>query len=231
MVQVQNIKISIIIPCLNESRFLEKTIKNSLKLKGNFEIIVVDGGSIDNTLRVARKFPNIKIFTAPKGRANQMNCGAKKATGEVLLFLHADTFLPKNAHKLISNQLQKPGYVGGSFRLKFDKAHPGLNLYSWFSRFSLEFFTYGDHAIFIEKEIFKLIGGYKPISFMEDIEIQKRLREKGKFKKLKSSVLTVGRRFDKNGTMYQLVVDVVLVLLYNLKIPPNTLKRFYKDHV
>ncbi len=223
-------KISIIIPCLNEAGFLEKTLEKCINLKGDFEVIVVDGGSSDKTVEEARKFPDIKIFTSPKGRANQMNYGGQTATGDVLLFLHADTFLPENAHKLITRQLQKPGYIGGSFRLRFDKVHPGLNLYSWFSRFSLEFFTYGDHAIFVKKEVFKLSGGYKTISFMEDIEIQKRLRKNGKFKKLKVYVLTSARRFKKNGTTYQLFVDVLLVLLYNLRIPPHTLKRFYKDH-
>lgn len=230
MVQVQNIKISIIIPCLNEAGFLEKTIEDCLKLQGNFEIIVVDGGSIDDTLTIALKFKNIRIFSAKKGRAAQMNYGAKKAEGDILLFLHADTFLPKETYHLITKQLQQPEYIGGSFRLRFPKHHPFLNFYSWCSRFSLEFFTYGDHAVFVKKELFKAIDGFKAISFMEDIEIQKRLRQKGKFKKLKGYVLTSGRRFEKNGTIRQLVIDVSLVLFYNLSVPPNKLKRFYKDH-
>lgn len=229
MVQVQNIKISIVIPCLNEAGFLEKTIENCLKLQGNFEIIVVDGGSIDDTLSIAKEFKNVKIFNSNKGRAAQMNYGAKKANGAVFLFLHADTFLPKNTYNLITKHLQKPEYIGGSFRLLLDKPHPFLNFYTWCSRFSLEFFTYGDHAIFVKKEVFKVIGGFKTISFMEDIEIQKRLRQKGKFKKLKDYVLTSGRRFEKNGTIRQLVIDVSLVLFYNLSVPPNKLKRFYKD--
>ncbi|MBZ9730645.1 TIGR04283 family arsenosugar biosynthesis glycosyltransferase [Salegentibacter sp. JZCK2] len=230
MVQVQNIKISIIIPCLNEAGFLEKTIENCLKLQGNFEVIVVDGGSSDNTVSIARKFSDVKTFSSKKGRANQMNFGAKEAEGEVLLFLHADTLLPENTYSLITEQLEKSRHIGGSFRLRFDKSHPGLNLYSWCSRFSLEFFTYGDHAFFVKKEIFKSIGGFKTISFMEDIEIQKRLRQNGKFKKLQAYVLTSGRRFEENGTTKQLVLDVFLVCLYNLSVSPNQLKRFYSDH-
>ncbi|MBZ9730867.1 TIGR04283 family arsenosugar biosynthesis glycosyltransferase [Salegentibacter sp. JZCK2] len=230
MVQVQNIKISIIIPCLNEASFLEKTIGNCLKLQGNFEIIVVDGGSGDNTVGIARSFSIVKIFTSKKGRASQLNFGAKEAEGEVLLFLHADTFLPENTYSLITEQLEKSKHIGGSFRLRIDKLHPLLNLYSWCSRFSLEFFTYGDHAIFVKQEIFKSIGGFKTISFMEDIEIQRRLRKRGKFKKVKDYVLTSGRRFEKNGTFKQLALDVFLVCLYNLSIHPNHLKRFYSDH-
>lgn len=230
MVQVQNIKISIVIPCLNEAGFLEKTIKNCLKLQGNFEIIIVDGGSNDDTLAIAQEFKNVKIFQANKGRAAQMNYAAKKATGEVLLFLHADTFLPKNTYNLITKQLQKPEYIGGSFRLRIDKSHPFLNFYTWCTQFSLELFTYGDNAFFVKNEVFKAIGGFKTISFMEDVEIQKRLRQKGKFKKLKGYVLTSGRRFEKNGTIRQLLKDVSFVLFYNLSIPPHKLKRFYKDH-
>ncbi|WP_339653990.1 TIGR04283 family arsenosugar biosynthesis glycosyltransferase [uncultured Salegentibacter sp.] len=230
MVQVKNVTISIIIPCLNEASFLEDTIKNCLRLPGIFEVIVVDGGSSDNTLSIAKKFDNIQIYTTGKGRATQMNYGAGKAIGNILLFLHADTLLPENAYKLITQQLQKSEYVGGSFRLKIDKHHPFLNLYSWCSRFSVEFFTYGDHAIFIKKEVFTSIKGFKNISCMEDIEIQHRLRKRGKFKKVKDYVLTSGRRFEKNGTFKQLTLDVILVFLYNLTIHPNHLKRFYSDH-
>ncbi len=230
MVQDQDLKISIIIPCLNEAGFIEKTLERCLKLQGNFEIILVDGGSTDHTVNIAKKISYIKIFIAEKGRAKQMNYGSKKAEGDILLFLHADTFLPENTFNLIHRQFKKPETVGGSFRLKFDKPHRFLNLYTWFSRFSLEFFTYGDHAFFIKKEIFDTIGGYKFIPFMEDIEIQKRLRKKGKFKKVKEYVVTSGRRFEKNGTTKQLVIDVILVCLYNLSISPRQLKQFYADH-
>jgi len=99
--------------------------------------------------------------------------------------------------------------VSGEDTLRLDKPHPFLNFYTWCSRFSLEFFTYGDHAIFVKKEVFKAIGGFKAISFMEDIEIQKRLRQKGKFKKLKGYVLTSGRRFEKNGTIRQLIIEAM----------------------
>ncbi|MCM4157952.1 TIGR04283 family arsenosugar biosynthesis glycosyltransferase [Gramella sp. AN32] len=223
-------KISIIIPALNEEGYLEKTLSHTLKLKGNFEIIVVDGGSTDHTQAIAEGFNPVQTLVAGKGRANQMNHGALHAKGEIFLFLHADTVLPQNVYQEITGQLRKPGHIGGSFRLRFDKYHPFLNLYSWCSRFNLEYFTYGDHAIFVKKEIYNLIGGFKSIPFMEDIEIQKRLRKKGKFKKLKSYVLTSGRRFEKNGIKYQLLLDVFLIFLYNFRVAPRTLKRFYKDH-
>ncbi|AVR45099.1 glycosyltransferase [Christiangramia fulva] len=223
-------KVSIIIPCLNEAPFLPNTIENCLGLEGDFEIIVIDGGSRDQTETVARSYDNVKFFRSPKGRSLQMNYGAKKAQGSVLLFLHADTLLPADAYLLIKKRLQKKGHIGGSFRLKLDTPHPFLKLYTWCSRFSLEFFTYGDHGIFIKKEVFEEIGGFREIPLMEDIEIQKRLRKKGKFKKLSKYVITSGRRFEKNGTVKQLIIDVLLVALYNIKVPPAKLKRFYSDH-
>lgn len=222
-------KISIIIPALNEEGYLEKTLLHTLKLKGKFEIIVVDGGSTDHTQKIAQGFKDIRTLVVGKGRANQMNQWALHAKGEVLLFLHADTLLPQNTYQDITKQLQKPGHIGGSFRLRFNKSHPILKFYSWCSLFSLEFFTYGDHGIFIKENIFREIEGYKEIPFMEDVEIQKKLRKRGKFKKLKASVLTSGRRFEKAGTLRQLITDVLLVFFYNLGTSPILLKQFYED--
>ncbi|MGJ8591725.1 MAG: TIGR04283 family arsenosugar biosynthesis glycosyltransferase [Aquaticitalea sp.] len=219
-------KISIIIPAINEEGYLEKTLSHTLKLIGDFEIIVVDGGSTDDTQKISQGFKSVKTLVSGKGRANQMNHGAMNANGEIFLFLHADTLLPQNTYQKIINRLQKPGHIGGSFRLRLDKPHPILKFYTWCSRFSLEFFTYGDHCIFIRNTIFKEIEGFKKMPFMEDVEIQKRLRKKGKFKKLKASVLTSGRRFEKAGTIRQLITDALLVFLYKLGISPIQLKQF-----
>lgn len=222
-------KISIIIPCLNEEDFLDKTLNQVLKLPGNFEIIVVDGGSSDKSLEIASSYKNVVTSVSGKGRANQMNHGAKLASGEILLFLHADTVLPTSTYQAILTHLQKPKHIGGSFWLMLDKEHLVLKFYSWCSKFSLEFFTYGDHAIFIRKQVFQDIGGYKNIPFMEDVEIQKRLREKGKFRKLDIPVTTSARRFTRDGTIKQMIMNVLLVGLFKLGVAPQKLKRFYKD--
>lgn len=223
-------KISIIIPCFNEAGFIKKTIENCINLQGDFEIIVVDGGSQDSTIADIQDFQAIKLLSSGKGRARQMNFGAKKAQGEILLFLHADTLLPEKTYTLIRNQFQQKNFIGGSFRLKLDTKHPLLEFYTWCSRYSLEFFTYGDHGIFITRKVFEEIAGYREMPFMEDIEIQKRLRRKGKFKKLDDYVITSGRRFQKNGTFKQLCIDVIIVCLYKIGIPPAKLKPFYTDH-
>ena len=222
--------ISIIIPALNEEKFIAEVLEHTLKLPGHFEIVLVDGGSSDNTLRIAQGFKTINLLQSKKGRARQMNYGAKHAQGDVLLFLHADTFLPKTFYNDILTLMQNPKVTGGSFRLKMNDSHPIFKFYHWCSQFAFEFFTYGDHAIFINSEIFKRINGFKNINFMEDVEIQGRIRKQGQFKKLKSSVQTSSRRFAKNGVIKQLVVDTLLVFFFKNGISASRLKRFYPDN-
>lgn len=222
--------ISIIIPALNEEKLIAKILEHTLTLEGHFEIIVVDGGSQDQTLDITTGFENVKTFQSAKGRAIQMNYGAQHANGEVFLFLHADTLLPKNAYKSIIDLCKKENVIGGSFKLNMDDPHPVFKFYKWCSQFSLEFFTYGDHALFMKAETFRKIKGFKNISFMEDVEIQKRLRKEGKFKKLKSEVTTSNRRFQKNGVLKQLTVDTTLVLFFKLGVSADKLKRFYPNN-
>jgi len=222
--------ISIIIPALNEEKYIAEVLEHTLNLEGHFETIVVDGGSIDRTLEIAQRFKNINVLQSPKSRAVQMNYGAKHAFGDIYLFLHADTFLPKTFYNDILDLTQNPKVIGGSFRVKMDDSHPIFKFYYWCSQFSIEFFTYGDHAIFIDSEIFKRINGYKNIDFMEDVEIQKRIRKHGKFKKLKSSVQTSNRRFTKKGVIKQLVIDSLLVFFFKIGISASRLKRFYPNN-
>ncbi|WP_127846119.1 TIGR04283 family arsenosugar biosynthesis glycosyltransferase [Psychroflexus aestuariivivens] len=221
--------ISIIIPALNEENYITEVLAHSLKLQGDFEIIVVDGGSSDNTFEIAKGFKEVQVFRSPRGRASQMNYGAALAKGEILLFLHADTILPDNAYSSIVDLCQDKKVSGGSFRLIMNGSHLFFKIYKYLSHFSLEFFTYGDHAMFIKSKVFKKINGYKEISFMEDVEIQKRLRREGKFKKLKTYVITSNRRLKNNGVTKQLIVDLILVGLYKVGIHPDSLKRFYPD--
>ena len=223
-------KLSIIIPSLNEEKYIRKTLDNLASLKGNFEVLVVDGGSTDHTLQLVQQFPWVKILSSEKGRAVQMNLGAKSASGEVLLFLHADTLLPPNAYQVVLEHLKDNNMIGGSFFLQFDNDHPVLNFYSWCSKINLEFFTYGDHGIFVRRNVFKKISGYKNVPFMEDVEIQRRLRREGKFRKVKCGVKTSARRFQKIGMIRQMILNVFLVFLFKVGVPPAKLKVYYKDH-
>ncbi len=230
MVSLQGMTISVIIPALNEEHYIAQTLSQLQSLRGNFEVIVVDGGSADATMAIVAGFKDVKLISSPKGRAVQMNKGAALAKGDILLFLHADTILPHNAYAAVAKHMEKSGNIGGSFYLKMDKEHPLLQFFSWCSKLSFEFLTYGDQGIFVRKTVFHAIGGYNPLPFMEDVEIQKRLRRVGKFKKINAAVTTSARRFEKRGTLKQMFLDVLLVAAYKVGVTPQRLKRFYKDH-
>jgi len=222
--------VSIIIPCYNEANYIEATLKQCFSQCGDFEIIVVDGNSTDNTAKVVGNYPSVQLIFSIKGRFNQLNYGAEAAKGDILLFLHADTLLPPKAIVSISKAFENERVIGGSFYLEFDKSHVLLSLYSMLSKINHSLFTYGDHAIFMSKKTFSEIGGFKKLSFMEDAEIQKRARKKGDFIKLNLGVKTSTRRFEKYGFSKQFFQDMLFAILFKLGVDPEKLKRYYPDH-
>jgi rSAM/selenodomain-associated transferase 2 len=220
-------KISIVIPTLNEAPNLEAFLQNLLLQKKNSEIIVADGESADGTREVLDRFPGVKLVQSGGGRARQMNEGARKARGEILLFLHADTTLPANALGKIEEVLEDPSVSAGSFSLQFD--HPGkfFRILSAFSRINHPFFTYGDQGLFLRARTLRRIGGFKEIPVMEDVEIQERLRRIGGFVKLREPVVTSARRYLRNGPLRQHLITTGIVLLYHLGVPARMLVRRY----
>lgn len=220
---------SIIIPVYNAASHLEKMLRYTLSLNGNFEVIVVDGGSTDQSISIIQSFPQVKLYRAPKGRSHQMNKGANHAKGDVLLFLHADTYLPENGINEISEIMNDTNCIGGSFYLKFDHDHRMLKLYSTCSKINHSLFTYGDQGIFCRASVFHKIGGFMEIPIMEDVEIQFRLRKTGNFIKLPQAVTTSAHRFIENGIVRQMLVDIGLVFLYRLGASPYWLKKYYPD--
>ncbi|WP_026837119.1 TIGR04283 family arsenosugar biosynthesis glycosyltransferase [Gillisia sp. JM1] len=222
--------VSIIIPCYNEANYIEATLKQCFSQIGDLEIIVVDGGSTDYTTKIVENYPSVVLISSIKGRSNQLNKGAETSKGSILLFLHADTLLPPKAIVSISKAFKNEQVVGGSFYLEFDKYHVLLFLYSMLSKINHSFFTYGDHGIFISKQVFSEIGGFKNVSFMEDAEIQKSARKKGKFLKLNLGVKTSTRRFEKHGFSKQFFQDMLIAILFKLGVDPEKLKRYYPDH-
>lgn len=227
--KIQQAVISVIIPALNEAEHISRTLHAVQRQKQPHEIIVVDGGSKDDTRGIVSAFSNVQLLSSEKGRSHQMNCGAKLAKGEILLFLHADTILPENGLEKINRAMEDPRRVAGSFYLKFDSDHWILSFYTQLSRINNSFFTYGDHAIFVRRSCFEEIGGYSPIPFMEDVEIQSRLRSRGRFVKLREGVLTSARRFNQYGVIKQFFADIGLILLYKLGVSPGKLKKYYRD--
>jgi rSAM/selenodomain-associated transferase 2 len=223
--------ISVIIPTLNEAATLEPFLRNLLNQRGDFEIIVADGASSDGTLVVLSRFPEVRLVRAVGGRGKQMNDGARRARGEFLLFLHADTTLPADALLKIEETLADSSVAAGCFSLEFD--HPGrfFRILSIFSRINHPFFTYGDQGLFLRASIFRRIEGFREIPVMEDVEIQERLRKIGRFIKLREPVVTSARRYLRNGPLRQHLITTRVVLLYHLGVSPLYLgRRYYGTH-
>jgi rSAM/selenodomain-associated transferase 2 len=225
------VALSIIIPVLNESSLIQSTLE-PLLLTPSVEVIVVDGGSIDNTLERAQA-AGAKVLTAAQaGRAHQMNEGAAIAQGELLLFLHADTQLPRDYLSQVQSLLALPLVVTGAFSLKIDAPglayrllEKGINLRS--RLFSL---PYGDQAIFLRAERFKAIGGYKPLPIMEDYAFIQQLKRQGKIAIASSSVLTSSRRWQKLGIARTTLTNQLIILAYFFRISPDSLARWYRQN-
>ncbi len=192
--------ISYIIPTLNEEAALERTLQSVISQEGEKEIVIADGGSVDQTLAIAQRFDCSVTRTEP-GRGRQMNAAAERADGGILFFLHADTSLPPNAQVEISRLLDTPGVVGGAFGLTFDPCTPALRFYARCARLNSAWFAYGDQGLFLHKATFEAIGKFRPYPILEDVEIQSRLRKEGRFVKSKLCVTTSSRRFLKRGPL------------------------------
>ena len=221
-------RISVVIPTCNEIARLEATVASIRRLPGDFEIIVADGGSTDGTPELARRL-GIRVVRGTRGRGRQMNEGATAAMGEVLLFLHADTRLPMNAHRLVGEALARPGVAGGCFRLSFDRDSPGLRFSAFVTRFSFSLLHYGDSAYFVRASTFRALGGYRPYPIMEDIDLWRRLRKRVRLIVLDAPVVTSSRRFDRHGVFKQQCLGCALLLLFLLGVSPFRLERFYGD--
>lgn len=221
-------KISIIIPVLNEEVNLSRLSAQlqSLRQQGH-EVIIVDGGSTDNTLAIAYEITD-SVVVSSAGRALQMNSGADFATGEVLLFLHADTLLPDDVSQTMADLSQKNNYWGRfDVRLSSDKFVYRLIEYLMNLRSCLSSIATGDQAIFIEKKLFDRVGGYPEIALMEDIEISKQLKRISRAVCLKQKVVTSSRRWETNGVVSTILLMWKLRLYYFLGVPADRLKRLY----
>jgi rSAM/selenodomain-associated transferase 2 len=222
-------RISIIIPALNEERSIAATV-SAVKTLRPYELIVVDGGSTDDTCKTCRRL-GVTVLSSPRGRGTQMNHGARGATGDVLVFLHADTRLPGSALEDIVSALGNPRCVGGRFDVGLDGAHwmfrvigALINLRSRISRVAT-----GDQAIFVRREVFAELGGYPEMPLMEDVAFSRALKRRGAVACLRSRVVTSARRWETEGIWRTVAKMWTLKLLYFLGISPIHLKRFYGD--
>jgi rSAM/selenodomain-associated transferase 2 len=222
-------KISVIVPVLNEEKSVAATLGALLELKP-FEIVVVDGGSTDGTAIIAHEF-DCKFISSERGRAKQMNRGAAAASGEVLLFLHADTRLPESAFGDIAAALNDATVLGGRFDVELDGAHWMLpvigRLISYRSRVSKV--GTGDQALFVRRNVFQRMGGFEDIPLMEDIAFCRTLKRLGGVACLRSRVVTSARRWEVDGVFRTILRMWTLKSLYLLGVSPVRLKQFYAD--
>lgn len=230
--------ISVIIPTLNEERTIIATLAHTADL-GFDELIVVDGGSLDQTpmlvesYRLSTQFSALgplRLVTAPPGRALQMNQGAKTSGGEILLFLHADTQLPGDAKSKIDTALADQRIVGGWFDVRFDR--PSMwgtiisRMMNWRSR--LSGLATGDQALFVRRPIFEQMGGFADMALMEDIEFSRRLKRTGATAALAATVTTSFRRWEQQGPLRTILLMWTLRFLYWIGISPSHLVKWYK---
>ncbi len=221
-------KLSIIIPALNEERSLRQTF--AFILSHAHEVVIVDGGSEDGTVEVAREYASV-VIDSKRGRGIQLHVGACKAQGDVLLFLHADTRPPKGFAMMIERTLSDPKTVFGAFRLGHHPSTAFLNLVALMAnlRSLLLKMPYGDQGLFMRRSDYFRVGGFKDLPLMEDVDLVRRLNKIGRFKLVRARVRTSARRYDRNGVVLTTVRNWSLIIRYLLGQSPKSLHRFYSD--
>lgn len=220
-------KISVIIPAFNEENSTKTALLDLTQNHDPHEIIVADGGSSDQTAEVSSKAA--KVISSKKGRAAQMNAGAAAATGDIFLFLHADTRLPTGALTTLNEALRQKN--SGRFRMSFGHPHPLLRFYAYQTRF--HFFSYGDQAFFVTREVFQRLGGFREDVPFEDIDFYRRLLRIERPAILKEAVITSPRRFLQNGIVKQKFINISLASMVYLGFKNSWIqyfqKRWYRD--
>lgn len=222
--------ISIIIPALNEEKALPATLRNVLNQRGDYEVIVVDGGSEDRTCEIARAASRVQLLTAPKGRASQMNAGARIARGEWLLFLHADTLLPNGSLQRLNARESDSTLQAGGFRHRFTGEDRRLRFISAMNNLRCRYSRtiYGDQALFVRRELFDRIGGFPEQSMLEDVLICERLAKVTRPVVLDECVLTDARKFAKKGVWRSLARVAIILTCHQLRLPIRG-RAFFAD--
>ena len=221
-------KISVIIPTLNEEAHLAETLSR-LDGEENIEVIVVDGGSRDATTDLAEA-GGAEVIVSPKGRGIQLNRGGKASSGEILLFLHGDTMLPRGFATLIREAFKKPGYSAGAFSLKIDSRRRGLSLIAYCAtlRSRLLQMPYGDQGIFTSRDIYDRIGGFPEVPIMEDYIFIRKVREFGRIFILGEAAVTSARRWQNMGAIRTTLLNQLIVIGYSCGVKPPTLAGWYQ---
>jgi len=217
--------VSVIVPALNEAEALPETLASLARQSvPPLEVLVVDGGSTDDTAGAASRC-GARVLHAPAGRGRQLHAGALASRGSVFLFLHADTRLPPDGIRDVLCASRSA--AGGKFRLAYDRRHPLLRAVAHVSRYPWAWTSYGDSAFFATRAAYERIGGFEDVPLFEDVRFYRQLRGAGRVAVLPSPVVSSSRRFLRRGPARQLLANAALVLLHRLGVPPAKLARFY----
>ena len=221
-------RLSVIVPAYNEESVIGATLAHTCEVIAQHEMFVVEACSIDRTAEIANRYA--RVFSLNMTRGALLNHGAAQATGDVLLFLHADTLLPPRAATLIERALDDPRVVAGAFRLRLDDPSWPAQLVtrSVNLRSTLLNTFFGDQAMFVRHDVFARSGGFQDWSVMEDLEILVRLRRYGRFKLLDAAVVTSARRHRRTGWLRTITIIWMMSLLNRLGIPGQVMIRLYK---
>ena len=219
--------ISIIVPTLNEASHIGRTLERA-RSGAPAEVIVVDGESTDGTADLARSH-GARVIVHPPGRARQMNAGAAEATGDILLFVHADTLLPEGFGEHVRRVLSAPGVAAGAFEFSVDSHPSGMRqierLANWRSK-KLQM-PYGDQALFLEASTFHRAGGFPEMPIMEDFEFVRRLRRQGRIATAPAPAVSSARRWVERGVLRTSLLNQVIIVAYLLGVSPERLARWY----
>lgn len=225
---------SIVVPVLNEATGINKLVEHIRCLEGAdcCEIIVVDGDSDGGTVNAIADGAVVRII-GEQSRARQMNAGAAIAKGEVLVFLHADTELPIAAIPRIAESLEEDAIVGGAFDAGIDTMDLAVRFVTMIARIKhrINRVPFGDQAIFLRRDYFEKIGGFKDIPLMEDIELMKRIKKRGdRIRIISLRVKTSARRWRKEGLVHGVLRNFLLRVLFSMGVSPEKLVRYYRKH-
>jgi rSAM/selenodomain-associated transferase 2 len=223
-------KLSVVVPMLNEAATIASTLNALRRGARDAEIIVVDGGSTDASVAIARPLCD-SLIDASRGRALQMNAGARASHGDALVFVHADTIVPSTFATDIASALSDPAVGGGRFDVVLDAvALPYRIIGAMISiRSRISRTGTGDQAIFVRREVFDRLGGFPEFELCEDLEFSRRLKRAGRIACLRTRVTTSARRWNRDGVVRTVVRMWLIRAMYLMGVPPARLKRMYSD--
>lgn len=222
--------VSIIIPTLNEENNIKRLLNNLKQLKGDFEVIFSDGGSLDKTVEIIKNFVNYKIIKSERGRARQLNNGAKESNNNILFFLHADSFIEENVLIKIEDFI-KNGNKVGCLKIKFDSKKILMNIFAILSNLRVKYrnIAFGDQGIFIEKKLFEDIGMFDDIPIMEDYKLSIKLKNVFPIKYIDSYIISSSRRFAKNGILKTALLMQKLQYMFRRGVSIDKIANIYNS--